>query len=293
MSTPTPAARTLRLAFSPDSDDLFMFWPLLTGRLEEAKASGFTFVAERADTEALNRRAESGEADVIAVSMAHYARISAHYMLLPHGASVGRGYGPIVVSKEGGPIESLRGKRIAIPGERTTAYAVLRLLFADFVPVVVPIAPYSRVFEALRSGEVDAALLIHEGRLTYEREGLAKVLDIGEGWDALTKLPLPLGGNAIARALGDETIAKVSDLCRKSIAWSLAHREEVMRGILAEEGREDVKLDHAMLDRYLTMYANEDTREMSEDVRNGVRELVSRMKKAGLIEDAPRVDFAP
>jgi 1,4-dihydroxy-6-naphthoate synthase len=287
------STRTIRLAFSPDSDDLFMFWPLLTGKLPEAKESGLTFTAERADTETLNERAERADADVIAVSMAHYARISAHYMLLPHGASVGRGYGPIVVSEKGGPIESLRGKRIAIPGERTTAFAVLRLLFADFTPVVVPIAPYSRVFEALRNHEVDAALLIHEGRLTYEREGFRKVLDIGEGWDALTHLPLPLGGNAIARALGPETIAKVSDLCRASIAWSLAHREEVMRGILAEDGREDVKLDHAMLDRYLTMYANEDTREMREDVRSGVRELVSRMKNAGLIDDATRVDFAP
>ena len=192
----------LRLAFSPDSDDIFMFWALLNGKVD---AGGTTFTAERADTETLNQRAERGDVDVVAVSIAQYARVSKDYLLLPHGMSVGRGYGPVVVANESRDLASLSGKRIGVPGLRTTAYLVLRLLLPEFEAVVVPIAPYSAAFEALRDGRIDAALLIHEGRLFYEREGTKKVVDIGEEWAKQTGgLPLPLGGNAIKRSLGSE-----------------------------------------------------------------------------------------
>jgi 1,4-dihydroxy-6-naphthoate synthase len=281
--------RSIRLAFSPDSDDIFMFWPLLRGKID---THGYTFSEERADTETLNQRAERAEVDVIAVSIAHYARISAHYLLLPHGASIGRGYGPVVVTTKPTKLENLRGKKIAIPGVRTTAYAVLRLILPEFEAVVVPIAPYSRVFEALRSGAVDAALLIHEGRLTYESENTHKVVDIGEWWQTETGLPLPLGGNVIARGLGSAAVKEVSDLCQASIDWALDHREEVVSGLLAEERRADLQLTRAMLDRYLAMYANEDTRSFPEDARAGVRTLLDRMHRAALIQDAPRVEFA-
>jgi 1,4-dihydroxy-6-naphthoate synthase len=281
--------RSIRLAFSPDSDDIFMFWPLLRGKID---TKGYTFSEERADTETLNQRAERGEVDVIAVSIAHYARISAHYLLLPHGASIGRGYGPVLVTTKPTKLESLRGKKIAIPGVRTTAYAVLRLILPEFEAVVVPIAPYSRVFEALRNGEVDSALLIHEGRLTYESENTHKVVDIGEWWQTETGLPLPLGGNVIARGLGSAAVKEVSDLCQASIDWALDHRDEVVNGLLAEERRADLQLTRAMLDRYLAMYANEDTRSFPEDAREGVRALLDRMHKAALIQEAPRVEFA-
>src|ERR1700722_5532020 len=242
---------TIRLAFSPDSDDLFMFWPLLAGKVHPG---GFAFVAERADTEELNARAEAGDLDVVAVSVARWPAIADKYQLLPHGMSVGRGYGPVVVATSARSLASLEGKRIGVPGLRTTAALVLRLLLPRFEAVVVPISPYGRAFEAVRSGQVDAALLIHEGRLTYEREGFQKVCDIGEGWAAATSgLPLPLGGNAIRRSLGPQVVATVSRVCRASIAWALAHRDETMDALLARETRADLHLDRALLDRYLAI----------------------------------------
>jgi 1,4-dihydroxy-6-naphthoate synthase len=281
----------LRLAFSPDSDDLFMFWPLLRGKLE---TGGFTFTYERADTEALNERAAKGDVDVLAVSIARYATLAATYMLLPHGASVGRGYGPVVVAREPAQLEALEGKRIGVPGLHTTANLTLRLLLPHFHAKVIPITPYARTFEAVRSGEVDAALVIHEGRLLYEREGFSKVVDLGEAWAKMTGgLPLPLGGNVIRRALGADTIARVSDLCRRSIAWALAHRDEVMKGLLSEAGKEGATLDAELLDRYLAMYANEDTREFAPDARAAVEELFRRGGDAGLLPVGATVQFAP
>lgn len=281
----------IRAAFSPDSDDIFMFWALLEGKVD---AEGLAFEAERADTETLNARAERADADVIAVSIAQYARVAKDYLLLPHGMSVGRGYGPVVVSREARDLESLRGARIGVPGLRTTAYLVLRLLLPEFEPVVVPIAPYARAFEALRAGDVDAALLIHEGRLFYEREGTKKVVDIGEAWSEATGgLPLPLGGNAIRRALGPELVAKTSRVCRASIRWALEHKEEVARALLAAETRSDVGLDHASLDRYLAMYANADTLDAPADVRRAIDELFARGRAAGLVPADARAEFAP
>jgi 1,4-dihydroxy-6-naphthoate synthase len=168
------------------------------------------------------------------------------------------------------------------------------LLLPRFEPVVVPIAPYARAFEAVRSGEVDAALLIHEGRLTFAREGLAAVCDVGQAWsDETGGLPLPLGGNVIRRGLGAERIAQVSRLLRGSIEWALAHRDEAMRALLESETRGDVGLDAALLDRYLAMYANADTRDAPPDVRLAVTELYARAHRARLLDHAPPVDFAP
>jgi|HubBroStandDraft_6_1064221.scaffolds.fasta_scaffold23740_1 1,4-dihydroxy-6-naphthoate synthase len=285
-------ARTpIRLAFSPDSDDIFMFWPLLSGKVDP---EGLVFTAERADTETLNARAAAADIDVVAVSIARWPSIAHDYLLLPHGMSVGRGYGPVVVSERPRDLASLEGARIGVPGLRTTAYLVLRLLLARFEPIVIPISPYSRAFEAVRKGQVDAALLIHEGRLTYEREGMARVVDLGEGWAALTGgLPLPLGGNAIRRGLGPELVAKVSRLCRASIAWALANREETMGALLDRESRSDLALDRATLDRYLSMYANEDTLDAPEDVRRAIDAMYSRGFLAGAIEQETRGEFAP
>jgi 1,4-dihydroxy-6-naphthoate synthase len=280
----------IRIAFSPDSDDIFMFWALLSGRID---SEGLVFEAERADTETLNARAAAGELDVVAVSVARYAAIANDYLLLRHGMSVGRGYGPVVVAKTARELASLEGARIGVPGLRTTAYLVLRLLLPRFEPVVVPISPYARSFEAVRGGEVDAALLIHEGRLTYEREGFARVCDLGEGWAQLTGgLPLPLGGNAIRRGLGPELVAKVSRLCEASIAWALAHRSEAIDALLAAESRTDLALDRAMLDRYLAMYANGDTLAPPSDVERAIKELFTRAHAAGLLAAVPRVDLA-
>jgi 1,4-dihydroxy-6-naphthoate synthase len=279
----------IRLAFSPDSDDLFMFWPLLAGKVD---AEGLEFSPERADTEALNERAGDSDLDVVAVSVAHWPSIADRYLLLAHGMSVGRGYGPVVVARSPRDLASLRGLRIGVPGLLTTAYLVLRLLLPEFEPVVVPITPYARVFEALRAGDVDAAVLIHEGRLTYEREGVSRVCDLGESWqEASGGLPLPLGGNAIRRGLGPSLVAQVSRLCRASIAWSLSHRDEAMAALLAREARPGLALDRSLLDRYLGMYANADTLEPASDVRAAIDELYSRAHTAGLIDRPLRVEL--
>ncbi|HEY5241374.1 MAG TPA: MqnA/MqnD/SBP family protein [Polyangiaceae bacterium] len=283
---------TIRLAFSPDSDDLFMFWPLLAGKVDP---EGLVFEAERADTETLNTRAAAGDLDVVAVSIARWPSLAHDYLLLPHGMSVGRGYGPVVVVRGAArSLESLKGARIGVPGLRTTATMVLRLLLPEFEAVVVPITPYERVFQALRGGEIDAALLIHEGRLTYERERTALVADLGVGWAAATGgLPLPLGGNAIRRSLGAGLVAKVSRLCHASIAWALEHRDETMRALLERETRAELALDPEMLDRYLAMYANADTLHAAPDVRVAIDTLYARAHAAGLLDRLVRAELAP
>jgi len=284
--------KTIRVAFSPDSDDLFMFWPLLEGRVS---TGAYRFEHMRADTESLNRRAGEGDLDVVAISIASYPSVAKDYLLLPHGGSVGRGYGPVLVARERQPLTSFAEKAIAVPGMGTTAYLVLRLLLPQFRPVVVPIQPYDRVFEELRSGRVDAALLIHEGRLTYEREGFSSIVDVGRAWEELTDgLPLPLGGNAIRRSLGDETIAEVSGLLRDGIRYSLAHRDELIDELLQAETRREVRLERAMLDRYLAMYANDDTLGYPEDARRAVEELFARGKAVGLLPASfSGVEWAP
>jgi 1,4-dihydroxy-6-naphthoate synthase len=279
----------IRLAFSPDSDDIFMFWALLSGKVD---SEGLDFEVERADTESLNVRAASGELDVVAVSVARWPSIAEHYVLMRYGMSIGRGYGPVIVAKSPRELASLEGGRIGVPGLRTTAYLVLRLILPAFEPVVVPISPFERSFEALRSGEVDAALLIHEGRLTYEREGLARVCDLGEAWAALTGgLPLPLGGNGIRRGLGEQ-VTKVARACRSSIAWGLEHRDEVMAALLQRESRSGLALDRALLDRYLAMYANSDTLDPPSDVPEAINEMYARAHRAGLLDMAYRVELA-
>lgn len=288
--------RTVRLAFSPDADDIFMFWPLLAGKIP---SPGLEFVHERVETESLNERAERVDApDVCAVSIAHVPAIADRYLLLPHGASVGRGYGPVVVARTPRTLASLAGARVAIPGARTTAHLVLRLLVLEetgrtYEPVPIPITPFARVFEALERGEVDVALLIHEGRLTYKDDpSLHAVVELGEAWHARTGLPLPLGGNVVRRDLGEETIRAVSEACRRSIAWSLAHRDEVIDMIVASGIRAEAKIERARLDRYLAMYANDDSAEMRDDVTRALRELLDRGHAAGFLSGA-RVELAP
>jgi 1,4-dihydroxy-6-naphthoate synthase len=283
--------RTIRIAYSPDADDAFMFWAIAEGRID---THGIRFERERADTEALNRAAESTRApDVSAVSIHQYAYLSERYLLLPHGGSVGVGYGPVVVATRALSVSELPGLRIGVPGMRTSAYLVLRLLVPEFTPVIVPVAPFSRAFEALRSGEVDATLLIHEGRLLYEREGFARVLELGEAWQELTSLPLPLGGNVISRALGPELIAEVSALLRESIRYALTHRDEALSALLSAETRPGVPRERALFDRYLAMYANRDTLDYGEVGRRAIQDMLDRGHVAGLIPHRTLAEFAP
>ncbi len=283
--------QVIRLAYSPDSDDAFMFWALAQGHID---THGLTFEHARSDTEALNRGAELRSApEVTAVSIHQYAYLAERYLLLPHGGSVGAGYGPVLVADRPRELAGLAHRKIGVPGLRTSAYLVLRLLLPQFEPVIVPVAPFSRAYQALREGEVEAVLLIHEGRLLYEREGLHRVCELGEAWQASTGLPLPLGGNAIARSLGAERIALVSQVLRESIAWALAHRETVIDALLAAERREGVPRERALFDRYLAMYANRDTLDYGPAGRQAIQTLLDRGHAAGIIPHAVQVEFAP
>lgn len=282
--------RPVTLAYSVDADDAFMFHAVRHGAID---AEGLTFSHQRGDTAALNALAAAEGADVVAVSLGAVPAIASRYLLLPHGASVGRGYGPVLVSRAPVALADLAGKRVGIPGHSTTAWLVLRLMQSGLVPVVVPIAPFQAAFDALDRGEVDAALLIHEGRLLYEGRGYHRVAELGEWWQAATGLPLPLGVNVIRKGLGPDVVAKVSRVLRKAIAWALEHKPEIVAAI-AGEARGDAGLsDQRLLDRYLGMYANQDTAEMAPDVRRGIDEMWRRVAAAGLLERAASVDWAP
>jgi 1,4-dihydroxy-6-naphthoate synthase len=280
----------ISLAYSVDADDAFMFHALAKGAVD---ARGLTFSHRRGDTAWLNGLAEAGGADVIAISAGAYPRVADKYLLLPHGASVGRGFGPVVVAKSPMTLAELAGRRVAIPGLSTTAFLVLRLMQPAVVPVVVPIAPFSRVFEALDRGEVDAALLIHEGRLLFESRGCVAVAELGEWWLRETGLPLPLGVNVIRRDLGAPAVALVSHVLRAAIGYALDHRDEVIRAIAGEKRGEAALSENALLDRYLGMYANDDTRAMAPDVRRAIDVLFGLAAAAGLLPAGCEVAWAP
>jgi 1,4-dihydroxy-6-naphthoate synthase len=285
-SEPSPP---IRLAYSVDADDAFMFAALQLGRID---TRGLRFVHQRADTATLNGLAASGGADVVAISLGAYPAVADRYLLLPHGASVGRGYGPVVVARQPMALSDLRGKRVGIPGVDTTAWLVLRLMQAGLMPELIPIAPFSRVFDALDQGRIDAALLIHEGRLLYQERGYARVAELGEWWQGETGLPLPLGVNVIRRALGPALLAEVSHVLGEAIRWALDNRTELIARIAGESRGDQALARTELLDRYLDMYANDDTLAMAPDVRRAIDELFARARAAGLLSAVP-VEWAP
>jgi 1,4-dihydroxy-6-naphthoate synthase len=284
------ALAPISLAYSVDADDAFMFHALRAGALD---AGGLTFTHRRDHTAALNRLAMAGAADVVAVSLGVYPAIADRYQLLPHGASVGRGYGPVVVAPRPLRPGDLDGLRIGIPGATTTAWLVLRLIAPRALGVEIPIAPFNRIFEALTAGEIDAALLIHEGRLLYRARGLHLAVDLGVFWLERTGLPLPLGVNVIRRGLGAPLVARVSGILRQSIAWALAHRPEMIALIAAEDRGDKALSDTALIDHYLSLYANDDTAALADDARRAVEVLFAEARGAGLLAAETPVDWAP
>ena len=272
----------ITVAHSPDSDDAFMFFGLASGAVD---TGGIVVEQVLADIETLNRAAFEGKYEVTAVSFHAYAHLVDKYALLPHGASMGDRYGPIVVARQDG-VTSVRGNRIAIPGTLTTAYLTLRLYDPAFDYVVVP---FDQIQEAVLTGKADAGLLIHEGQLTYSDEGLRKVVDLGEWWAQRTGgLPLPLGGNIIRRDLGAEMIARVSRLLHDSIAYALSHRPEAVEYAL-QFGR---GLDRDRTDRFVGMYVNDLTLEYGERGRLGLERLMAEAFERGLIPKPVAVEFA-
>lgn len=280
----------ISLAYSVDADDAFMFYALRCGKIP---TEGFRFTHRREDTAALNRLALGGAADVVAISTGVYPAVAAQYQLLPHGASVGRGYGPVVVARERIGVADLVGLRVAIPGFTTTAWLVLRLIEPRVQPVEIPIVPFGRVFEALDTGQADAALLIHEGRFLYGARGLHLVLDVGAWWQEQVGGPLPLGVNVIRRALGPDQIARLSNVLGRSIRWSFENRDHLLAELAREDRGDPALADRQLLDRYLGLYANADTVLMPADARHAVETLFARARHAGLIHDDVRVDWAP
>jgi 1,4-dihydroxy-6-naphthoate synthase len=271
----------IRLGHSPDPDDAFMFWGLASGEVDPRR---FEFEHVLQDIQTLNEWALEGRLEVTAISLAAYPLVQERYVLLPHGASMGSGYGPIVVAREGMSLSELREVEIAVPGRLTTAFVVLRMCLGEFRFREVP---FDRIIDEVCSGRADAGLLIHEGQLTYEAEGLKKIVDLGEWWLLETGLPLPLGANAARRDLGADNLFELSDVLRESIQTGLDNREEAMEHAL-QFGR---GLDEELADRFVGMYVNELTCDYGEEGRQAVRELLQRAEALGTYEQPVRVDF--
>jgi len=274
----------ISLAYSVDADDAFMFHALVAGAVD---TRGLAFTHARGDTAWLNALAEAAGADVVAVSVGAYPALARQYLLLPHGASVGRGFGPVVVSRRPMTLEELAGRRVAIPGPSTTAFLVLRLMQPGIVPKVVPIAPFAAVFEALERGEVDAALLIHEGRLLFERHGCVAIAELGQWWLRETGLPLPLGLDVVRKDLGPDLAAAVSLALRRSIEYAEAHKAEAMRYAM-QYGRD---LDEELNARFVGMYVNDWTLDFGPRGRQAVAELLARGHAAGVIPTLVTPEF--
>jgi 1,4-dihydroxy-6-naphthoate synthase len=257
----------IRVGFSADPDDAFMFWGLASGTVD---ARGYAFEPVIQDIQTLNEWALEGRLEVTAMSLATYPHVHERYVLLPHGASIGWGYGPIVVAREHLSLDELRETEILIPGELTTAFLVLKLALGD--GVAYRVLPFDRILPEVASGAARAGLLIHEGQLTYGDEGLAKCLDLGEWWLLETGLPLPLGVNTARRDLGNDVLRELSEILRESIEAALEHRDEALdyalgfgRGMDAERG-----------DSFIEMYVNDLTQNYGDEGREAVRELLSR-----------------
>ena len=277
----SPEPRTITVAHSPDSDDAFMFYGLATNKLE---TDGLKFEHTLKDIQSLNEDAKSGVYDVTAISFHAYAYVADKYALLPHGASIGDKYGPILVSKEPRGADEIADMKIAIPGELTSAFLALRLFNSKFDYVV---RPFDQIIGAVERGEVDAGLLIHEGQLFYKELGLDKVLDLGEWWYEKTGLPLPMGGNAIKRELGPELMKQVSRHLHRSIMYSMENREDALQ--YAMQFARDMAPEVA--DRFVAMWVNELTLDYGERGKEGVRRLLSEGYEAGIIPHRVDVTF--
>jgi 1,4-dihydroxy-6-naphthoate synthase len=268
------AVNKIRVGHSPDADDAFMFYAIAHGKIP---LDGLEVEHVIEDIESLNQRAFSNELEVTALSCHAYAHVSDRYQLLPYGASVGEGYGPIVVGRGRGNVApSIVGRRVAVPGQYTTAYLVLRLYEADFEPIFVP---FEKVFQAVEEGKADFGLLIHEGQLTYQEKGFLKIVDLGEWWNETQRLPLPLGVNAIRRDLDEGTKKEFASLFLQSIQYAMAHRDEAIQYAL-KFGR---GIDSGRGDKFVGMYVNEYSLGLDKKVRRALQVLYELAWKKRLL----------
>jgi len=277
------AKEILTLGHSPDPDDAFMFYALAKHRIDTGDLD-FEHILQ--DIETLNLRAMRKELDITAVSIHAYAYLQDAYVLLPHGASMGEGYGPMVVARDEMSIDDLRSRIIAVPGVMTSAFLELKLMMGNFKFTVLP---FDRILQAVAEGLVDAGLIIHEGQLTFGKLGLHQIVNLGEWWrDRTGGLPLPLGGNAIRRSFGPEKIARVSGFLKDSIVYGLEHRREAVEH--AMQYARDMTTDLA--DEFVGMYVNERTVDYGDEGREAVHRLLDEGFRAGIIPGPVNLEFS-
>jgi 1,4-dihydroxy-6-naphthoate synthase len=281
MSKSEKTTREIKVAHSPDSDDAFMFYGMATNKI---RVPGVKFTHTLCDIETLNRKALEGFYDITAVSFHAYPYIQDKYALMPSGGSVGEGYGPMIVaSRTMSPDEATKLK-IAVPGTMTTAFLALKLFAPDCVTEVVP---FDQIIPRVLEGKYEAGLIIHEGQLTYGKEGLHRIVDMGKWWRDLTGMPLPLGGNAIKRDLGPKLTAECCTALRDSIQYALDHREEALQ--YAMQFARDLDVQQA--DKFVGMYVNERTLDYGKDGREAIVKLLEMGYERGVIPHRPNVEF--
>ena len=273
--------REIKLAHSPDSDDAFMFYALATHKLS---TPGYKYTHILSDIQSLNEAALTETYDVTAVSFAAYPSLRDKYVLLDCGASFGEGYGPIVVSSKSLKPQDLKGKRIGVPGLKTSACLTMKLFEPDFEAVVMP---FDKIMEAVKNDMVEAGLLIHEGQLFFPQLGLHRIVDLGVWWQERTGMPLPLGGNAVRRSLGPDLGRLISRTIRDSVSYGLEHREEALNYAM-QFARE---MDTELADKFVGMYVNKWTLGYGDKGKKAVRELIERGTAAGLLPGPPTVEF--
>jgi 1,4-dihydroxy-6-naphthoate synthase len=295
-------AEIFTLGHSPDPDDAFMFYAMAQNKID---LRGYRFEHRLEDIQTLNERAVRGELHISAISIHAYARVAHKYALLPCGASMGNGYGPIIVRKRPTPNSQLRkdsraggttsnedgavrefliGKKIAVPGTMTSAFLALQLFLGEFDYLVVP---FDKIFDALRSGQADLGLIIHEGQLTYAKSGFEKIVDLGKWWKAQTGLPLPLGGNVVRKDIPKPVRHDLSEIIRESIYYGLAHRDEAVRHSLPYARDMDAKL----AGKFIGMYVNEFTRDYGEVGRGAIRRFLAEAHNKGYTDVPIEVEF--
>jgi 1,4-dihydroxy-6-naphthoate synthase len=284
----------ITLGHSPDPDDAFMFYAIAKNKID---LRGYRFEHRLEDIQRLNERAQRGELHISAISIHAYAYVSDKYVLLPCGASMGDGYGPIVVGKRPTsniqhptPNEDsrlrdwLRSRTVAVPGRMTSAYLALQLYLGDFKHIVVP---FDKIFNAVTTGEADVGLIIHEGQLTYAKAGMVRIVDLGEWWQRETGLPLPLGGNVIRKDIPSDIRHDLVQILRESIDYGLTHRAEAVRHSMSYARDMDANL----ADKFIGMYVNEFTRDYGEIGRAAIRKFLENARQAGYIENSIELEF--
>ena len=271
----------IRLAHSPDADDAFMFYGLAKNKID---TEGIEYEHVLKDIQTLNEWAKEGRMEVTAISAHAYAYVKDKYAVLTHGGSIGKNYGPMIIANQPVTLESLKGKKIAIPGKMTSAYLSLKLCFPDFQEVLVN---FDEIMDEVKKGTVDAGLIIHEGQLTYQEKGFYKIVDMGEWWFKKTGMVLPMGVNAIRRDLPEDIKKKVSKQLKESIQYSLDNREAALDYALAF-GR---GLSRDIADKFVGMWVNERTIEMGEEGKNAIRQFLNEGEKAKLIPPIGEIEF--